>query len=424
MIKTIIKILALVILPLSYFEKIVLPFPIIQSTYHLLRLLSFTALIIICVTIYKNRGQWKTTSTDIFLLLFLFSLTTSSVFSNDPRGSLGILSHVYIAVINYFLFYFASRFEKKFITMIASTLIILNTIVGLLSIATLLWPRALERLWSVLLWENVFQKLVFDFGRNRIRPIGAILITSIIPQFYLICQKLSRPTEKILAVLLMIITTATILLSNYRNFILSFLIMLTMISFIIVKKSIYKINIKLLLSSTLLVIIIFSVLLQILTPIKVFNRFMNKEPSGSTIILRLLYARQALEIASKNIWLGIGPGNYQNYNSPIKTVVTYNGGTPRQFEMNNYLVLGPHNIFFQTLAESGIFGLISFSLILISFGKEDYEYIIRKNKIYNINAIIFRAPFWLFILISLFDVLPPYALASSLALRGIIRATK
>jgi len=411
-------------LPLFYFEKIVLPFPVIQSTYHLLRFLSFLSSIVVCIAIFKNIKQWKTTSTDIFLLLFLFSLTISSVFSDDPLSTLGILSHVYIAVINYFLFYFASHFEKKFTTMVVLLLGILNSVTGLVSITALLWPRIAERLWSLLLWENVFQKFVFDFGRDRIRPIGAILITSFIPQFHLICQKLSKSTEKMLAMLMVIIITVAILLSNYRNFILSYLIMLTFISFIIIKKSVFKIHIKLLLSSTLLIVITFSIYVQMLTPIKVINRFITQEPSESAIISRLLYARQALEIASKNIWVGIGPGNYQNYNFPIKTEVIFNNGTPNRFEMTNFLVLGPHNIFFQTLAESGIFGLLSFILILISFAKEDYEYLVCKNKIDDINSIILRAPFWLFILASLFDSFPPYALATSLALRGIIRSIK
>lgn len=104
--------------------------------------------------------------------------------------------------------------------------------------------------------------------------------------------------------------------------------------------------------------------------ISVVDRFLLSEKDDlNSIIFRQKQAYNSLMFFSKNIYTGIGLGNYQDYSSSqVKHLLIGTTSTDRA----SYLAaVDPHNVFFLTLAESGLLGFISFILFLSFLIKKD-----------------------------------------------------
>lgn len=104
--------------------------------------------------------------------------------------------------------------------------------------------------------------------------------------------------------------------------------------------------------------------------ISVVDRFLLSEKDDlNSIIFRQKQAYNSLMFFSKNIYTGIGLGNYQDYSSSqIKHLLIGTTSTDR----TSYLAaVDPHNVFFLTLAESGLLGFVSLILFLSFLIKKD-----------------------------------------------------
>tara|TARA_B110000003_G_scaffold274559_1_gene314830 strand:- start:747 stop:1916 length:1170 start_codon:yes stop_codon:yes gene_type:complete len=108
----------------------------------------------------------------------------------------------------------------------------------------------------------------------------------------------------------------------------------------------FKVTKFIIASAFLLVLVPFLPLAELAFVDAVITRFTG---SDMTNAIRLSYVLDSAFIGANNFFLGIGPGNYQEYTMANDYVVT----------------IDPHNTYMQSFAELGIFGLI---LVLFFYG--------------------------------------------------------
>jgi O-antigen ligase len=101
------------------------------------------------------------------------------------------------------------------------------------------------------------------------------------------------------------------------------------------------------------------------------------EDSISTITTRIELWKKAVNIWSYSPIIGIGLGNYYDFLDSKKTVLTLS-------EEKNNLIKGtmqhPHNIFFASLVETGLLGLLSIILLLVYLGVSDIQLFFKADK--------------------------------------------
>lgn len=116
-----------------------------------------------------------------------------------------------------------------------------------------------------------------------------------------------------------------------------------------------------------------------------FTRLLlQNEEALNSITTRLSFYQRATDIFISSPIFGVGLGNYQ-YFSPTNN----NASLSKEAKLQNDLLnLNPHNIFFELLAESGLLGVIPFSLLIYIFVKDDFEYFVSNKSPYKYNKII------------------------------------
>ncbi|MBI4137128.1 O-antigen ligase family protein, partial [Candidatus Roizmanbacteria bacterium] len=118
---------------------------------------------------------------------------------------------------------------------------------------------------------------------------------------------------------------------------------------------------------------------------------LQNEENISTITNRVKLAENAIEISSAYPLFGTGTGTYQFYNTVNKAYIptTYlSSKTLMELSSND-----PHNIFLKTLAESGIVGLVSFSLLLGYFLQSDFKSLGKKDLLLGSYIFVFWSHF-------------------------------
>lgn len=414
----ILQLIGIGLLPLLYFEKIALPFPILTSTYHLLRVVSFLLVLILGYGLATKKIKLTLGFSGVALLIYLLSQTVSSAFSHLPRETLGTLSLLYISVLIYFLFFYTSSVNERFAQKSIFVICILMAITVITSFLALISPPLIESVWENILWGNVYKSFLFDFGRGRIRPIGAIFVTSFLPLYYILAanRSISRK-QQFFGKSCLAGGFMAIILMNYRNYILNYILGIIIIFLVLEKHKKYK---RRNFFSTFFILSIalglFITFLQLFTPVKIVERFyLHKNDFRESAIARIQFIKDATDIASKNLFFGTGTGTYEYFSNPIKIGVTFQRTSPHLFSAEQYIGLGPHNIVLQNLAETGIFGLMAFLAVVVAFAIEDYKNMPDED----ILTIVLLSSFWLFILGSLVDAFPPYSFSTALAIRGI-----
>lgn len=130
--------------------------------------------------------------------------------------------------------------------------------------------------------------------------------------------------------------------------------------------------------------------------IPVIDRFLLSDKNDiNSLMFRQNQIYNSLELFSKNILTGVGLGNYPDHSSnQIRNLLIGTSGASR----TSYVTaIDPHNIFFSTLAESGLLGIISLLAFLFFLIKKDMPHI----KDAHLRPYIFA--FWTLFIYSLFN---------------------
>ena len=125
-----------------------------------------------------------------------------------------------------------------------------------------------------------------------------------------------------------------------------------------------------------------------------------------TLVTRYNWWQQSVHIGNSSPLFGVGINNFYEYlnNKPKPGMTFYND----MFRLAKITAGHPHNVFFQSYAETGIFGLVSFLLLLSNFIYNDIESFIKNYKKKNYKNKLLIISFWSLFIFGLFN--PPITL--------------
>ena len=156
----------------------------------------------------------------------------------------------------------------------------------------------------------------------------------------------------------------------------------------------------------------------------ILDRFALKNESEDvgTLTFRINAGKKSIELFKSSPLFGVGLGNYGNY-SEERTQFEFH--LLNQRNRLTYQELGsysPHNVLFSVLAESGVFGITTFLILLAYFFFRDISYI---NKEYGISfPMVYIVSFWTMFVFMLFN--PSHSIfvvGWFWLIRGVIEAT-
>jgi O-antigen ligase len=119
-------------------------------------------------------------------------------------------------------------------------------------------------------------------------------------------------------------------------------------------------------------------------------------------------------MAKDNSLIGVGLGNYfDNLPNNMKTTTTI---IQNEAKWNRSVITNPHNIFFTTLSETGILGLLSFTILIGYFLYRDLlAFMQRKTNLHKILMLCFWGLF-------IFSIINPATVLQYLIMFWLLRA--
>lgn len=115
----------------------------------------------------------------------------------------------------------------------------------------------------------------------------------------------------------------------------------------------------------------------------IYDRLLLKDKMEDvgTINFRVASADRSLKLLQSSPLIGIGLGNYLFTDKDISKYTSFGNPDDKYNLIYTELVrYSPHNIFLHTMAETGIFGLVSLSLLIFYFVKNDWMILNQSKK--------------------------------------------
>lgn len=291
--------------------------------------------------------------------------------------------------------YFASlKLDKYKIKKIIVFISWLTLVVGIVSIISYINYSAVLKIIKMFFPEFTYKYFSYEFVRGRIAPIGGVVISFLLP-----ISLLGKDVYKNITLLVVfILGCVSVLLFNYRSYVISMLFGIVFYAFLILvtflkrKQSLTKVK---LISLGMLVV------LTVGTKLPVMQRFLFQDQDDvNNILSRLSYMSLATDAFKTNPIIGIGLGNFQKVANPLIATEKVKAGV--LVEEPIYLSGNPHNQLLLWLSETGVIGGLFYLILLLSFAVTDLKYIIKTEaKEQVILALIVVS--WVFVVTSMLD---------------------
>lgn len=332
---------------------------------------------------YKKALFVKTKELSKFLpitLLFLFFLYSFiSVLWSDPiiRG----FNHVL-------------NFEKYYFIFVPVLLVSLDKNKAIIGLKVLLLSFAFYSIYSILIYLGFFNSGEYGFqpgnptGHLRYLIVSQYMVIAFFSSLFVLYYS-DNKIEKLLFLLVSVLSFITLFINNSRTAQLSFIAILLILTIVFFKKNIFKIKNLALISLVILGVVYF------LTQGNRFERYklsyiemkkaINENIYDGSFGLRLYLTKTGFEIFSKNILLGTGPKDNRKILMDIAREDPYYKGAKDEKDLLNHF----HSEQMDTLTA---YGLVGYSLLFFSIVFLIYK--LRKQPLfYYLSLIVFLTLF-------------------------------
>jgi len=352
--------------------------------------------------IRKNKKSLIQTREDVLLLVFIIAQSISifgavniEVFL-QRYGKIVIAFLLYLVVRNYSQGFYKSRFSKYLI----NSFIIGGFVALTLQLLIYFFPSFYLSLGNYLIYDNVLITTSANILAGKLFDDSYLEIVIPFALFAFAQEKKNYP-KKVLLFALILGVGFTAFISNFRYRLIAFIF-----AFIVSTLLMKRIKKILFFAFILIFICIFTFSELIIRDIQgytIVDRILlqSKEYDVGTITWRLYMFNESLSMAKNFPITGVGLGNfYDSLPNSFKSILTLDY-SQRQEIQTLALLVGPHNIFFQFLAETGFVGLFVFIILLYFYLKKDIA-IVKKNSTLSFQKIPFIISFWTLIVIAEF----------------------
>lgn len=367
----------------------------------------FILTILIINISFKRESLKLTKLLAIFILFFFFSQSISILAAVNISEFFLLYKHILFSLLLFIVIIYIVKSEKDIHNVLS--LLLYTTVVNIFLESALYYLPEVRPYLRSIIYDKEWD--VIDVNLMRNRYFVTIYDAALIPLYFYLVYTSKNILNKLLYILITCLVTYFTYISNFRtHFIMSLLGLFSSMYIYLRKKKRY-------LATTLITIYFLLNLLTIFAsslPISSLDRIIEPEDKDySTLSIRLDWWKQSIEIAKYSPLIGVGLRNYYDYTDHAigKSLFAWKD------KLQKITLAHPHNIFFGTLAETGLIGLISLILLLSYFLVSDLKEF--KKQRYLSQSVI--ASFWILFSYSLLN--PPDTLtylALFWLLRGLI----
>lgn len=393
---TLIIVILFVMFPLGYFESLrwILPPP--KATHGFLKGL-FLTLVILCVLFRQKLRSGMLFSERLVIGLFILSFVISAVFSMVPETSLLYLWYPLIAGA---IMYASStiRFSQQHLVLVVTVAMVLVTATFAFTFFSLLFRYEVTTLYYFLFLPHRANFLLDELRESgKYVSLGPYIMLLPLTLTFLI-ERRATWARKALAMLMYVMSVLTAVLSNNRIDVLVVAIQTLIVLWLIPRR----------LAVILLLLIIPVTQLGLTTTEKYFGfnleeRILRpqKVRDIETVEMRLVYWQNALRNFRLHPLVGTGPNTYNDVTDfPLRRY--YDEGV-KQYTVRQDIGIGVHNIFIERLSDTGLFGFLTFVVLLLYFARSDIIAVVKRTGERRTRYILFALSSWSWILYGITD---------------------
>lgn len=354
----------------------------------------------------------RISSLDLFPLNLFFLITFISLVVNPANitEQFGIYFSSFIAFYYGWFFFKNKEVEKGEIVLkkLEIVFVCLGLFISLISLSMAIFKFDALNILRNFVSEKMFIKLLFEFNRGRIFPIipADIIGVFTIAAFIDLTKKGASQKRIRLLLLFSLLSLLANTFSNYRSHIFSGIIGVLLLLKINKAWHLFR-NLFLMFTLTI-------VLTTLLLPTNLIKRLMLSDQEDLiNIQSRLHNLNLAVQIFKNYPILGVGAGNLQDFVGMEAAKVTTKGET---FIYQAYQ--HPHNYYALILAENGLVGFLSFTMMVFCFIWSDLKLLNEKSNNRQIISLIVSS--WVFLIGSGLDWYPAHMTIFFFLTRGII----
>lgn len=316
----------------------------------------------------------------VLLLIYFISQSVSIVKADDILLFLKSYQNIISGILIFLLGTYFLKINVKRVIKIYSVIFWLGVFLIFFELIFVFFNNFSVIFLKTFLQNEVLSAYITDFERGR-SSVG-LNLEILIPFFFILINNQSRTKKNPLAFLPLLGISFLSILSNFR-------IRVVVLIFIILSSSLFFIkNLSKVLNWKKFTIIAMTLISAVFVSNNLFSfniydrlSLKDKQEDVGSIQFRIDSGLRSFELFLSSPFTGIGLGNYSSSN---KDLIRFNYSFSQQNKYSeNYAELvrnSPHNVFFHTLAETGLFGLISYLLLIFYFIKGDWKIITGSNK--------------------------------------------
>lgn len=382
--------------PLGYFESLRWPIHPPKATHGFLKGM-FMLLAGLCFIYRKEYPSRLKRSEGLAVLFFVMSFVVSALFSMVPDTSLLFLWYPLTAGT---MVYALSviRLSKTQILLVLSLSMILISVTFGFAFFSLMFRYDVTNLYYFLFLDARANFLLDELRTSgKYVSLGPYIMLMPLSLIFLIERK-SSFARKGLAGLMYGISVLTAVISNNRIDVLVMAIQTLVILWIIPRR----------LAIIMLLLVIPITALGLSTSQRYFGYNLEERilrPHNTrdieTIEVRFVYWQNALRNFRLHPLFGTGPNTYNDVTDfPLRR---YFDQGAKEYTVRKDYGIGIHNVFLERLADTGLFGLFTFIVMLYIFAKADLLEILKRKGERRARYILFSLSSWTWIMYSITD---------------------
>lgn len=346
----------------------------------------------------KNNLSFQTGAEEKLVLLFFLTQSLSAVNAINAMDFSGRYWKVIFGIILFFLIRYLLQVIKSrdvILRKLMQVLLVGAIVEIFFQLILFLSPNFFSHIGSIFIYNNLLSVTSANISAGKLLDDTYLEIITPLLLYYYLYEKKRRFYYLSILVVLAFISFA----SNFRYRLLAFIIG-AILSFITFAKT--KIKMKYIFLALFLIIfgvISVSIISTNIAGYGIINRILIRKDTEDTssITFRLTMMEESTKMAISHPLFGVGLGNFYDFLPANYKNLLFLTFSDKKSIQSGALIGGSHNIFFQTLAESGFLGLGSLLVLLGYYIRKDLK-IIRNGK--NEISSVFIVMFWTFMTIA------------------------
>lgn len=304
-------------------------------------------------------------------MVWFISYAVSAAFSQDVETS---LLHMWYPFISMMLIYSFSviRVKKSFFYWFLSLSVLLVFVTFLFSLFSIIFRYSVDNIYYLIFLDhraNFLLDEIRKYGKHA--SLGPYIM--LVPiTFYFMVERVGSIYKKLLSFFMLIVALITAVISNNRIDALVYAIHWVTLMLLITRK-----QAVLLLAPTVLAISFGLLVTQLYFGFNLEQRILRPavERDQETVTMRFVYWETAMKNFKNFPLFGTGPNTYNTVSDfPLRR---YWVDGARQYTIRQDYGIGVHNLFFERLSDTGLFGFFAFVILLTYCLRYDIKNLLR-----------------------------------------------